>query len=227
MTEADATRHDLLRLTDEGWGALAARHAALAETSGIRLWAAQGFPVMRRRRQAGDQAEQIPVAVALPTSLGRSRLAFQVAPADVATVERPPLLQEALSSLPERLTSRAQAVLAVAGDIALTPRLFGSAMWQHVTGLGYLHDRSDLDLLWNIPLVPDPASLIARLVSSLQGLDAGLGARLDGEIVLRQTAGAQWRELLSGAADALLVKTTEDVMLMSRSRFLQQATASC
>ena len=118
-------------------------------------------------------------------------------------------------------------MLALAASAGLAPRVFGSAMWQHVTGLPYLHERSDLDLLWDIPPGLDPAPVVAQLVAALQALDAGPGPRLDGEIVLDRARAANWRELVPGAAREVLVKTDTAVTLMSRGSFLGPAPSRC
>ena len=220
-------RHDLLQLTAAGWAAFAARDPGRAATGGLRTWARHDLPVMRRRPQPGDQAALIPVAVSLPAAEGRARVAFQVAAADIAANARPPFLREAVPGLPERFGTRAEAVLALAAATGLTPRLFGSAMWQHVTGLPYLHAHSDLDLLWDVPRGPDRAAAIGRLVASLRALEASPGPRLDGEIVLDGARAVNWRELAPEGPDEILVKTGEAVLLMPRASFLHGGPASC
>jgi len=232
MTERAAAgrapaRHDLLWLTVDGWQALAARQPGLFDMAGLRLWAAHGFPVMRRRTQPADVPGLIPVAVALPDAFGRARLGFEVAPADVALYERPPELRAAWRDLPDRLRSLAERVLAVAEQMDLVPRMFGSAMWQHVIGLPYLRPQSDLDLLWSLPHSQDPLPLVARLVSSLCALNADSGPRLDGEIVLDGTRAVNWRELGADASGEVLVKTAEKVSLMSRDRFMRPEPCTC
>ncbi len=221
----DPVRHDLLYLTGDGWAALMARDPALAGITGLRHWAAHHLPIMRRRRQLGDQPGLVPVAVALPAAQGRARLAFQVAPEEIAIIRQPPALGEAASGLPQFLRLRAEAVLTLAAGLGLAPCLFGSAMWQHVTGLSYLHARSDLDLLWNIPNGRKPA--IGRLVAALRAIEAAPGPRLDGEIVLDRAWAVNWRELAGEGATELLVKTGENVVLMTRDRFLQEEMVPC
>ena len=219
-------RHDLLRLTGSGWAAFAARDPARAAMPGFRMWADRGHPVMRRRGQPGDRPDLIPVAVAFPETLGRLRIAFELAPADIASSEPPPCLREALPGLPVSLRTRAGAVLEVAAEIGLTPRLFGSAMWAHVTGLPYLHDCSDLDLLWNIRADRDPAPVVARLEAALRVLETTPSPRLDGEIVISGRA-VNWRELGPDGPDQVMVKTPSAVALMPASRFLARELQAC
>ena len=190
------------------------------------MWADCCQPVMRRRGQPGDRSDLIPVAVAFPEALGRLRIAFELALADIASFEPPPCLHEALPGLPPPLRSRAGAVLEVAAEIGLTPRLFGSAMWAHVTGLPYLHDRSDLDLLWNIRANCDPAPVIARLGAALRAVETTPGPRLDGEIV-RGGRAVNWRELGPDGPDQVMVKTFDAVTLMPAARFLSRELQAC
>ncbi len=77
-------RHDLLRVTPEGW------RATLGATTGLdrlaaeprRLvedWAARGWPVIVRRPTDDDDADGIAVGLPLPPSLGKLRLGFTLA----------------------------------------------------------------------------------------------------------------------------------------------------
>jgi phosphoribosyl-dephospho-CoA transferase len=43
------------------------------------------------------------------------------------------------------------------------PRVFGAFAWQHLTGLHYVHARSDIDLLWRIDTAAQADALVARL----------------------------------------------------------------
>ena len=220
-------RHDLLHPTASGWAALVA-HAPAAAAARVGHWRDAGLPVMRRRGQPGDPPGLVPVALAFPPTDRPSRLAFTLPPADVAASGPPPTLRAALPDLPDLVRRRAEAVLALADAAALTPRLFGSAMWQHVTGLAYLHDGSDLDLLWSLPRGPDPAASIARLLRSLGGLEARPGSRLDGEIVRHDDGAAvNWRELASDGPAELLVKTADAVAVMPRAWFLRPERTAC
>lgn len=223
----EPARHDLLRLTRDGWASLAGREPALATTAWLPLWAARDFPVMRRRAQPGDDPFLLPVAVALPAAFGRARPAFQVARADVAVVQRPPALVDVLPRLPDRLRARAIAALSAAGTDGPTTHLFGSAMWQAVTGLDCLHERSDLDLLWCFADTPDRPDRIDRLLAALSALDASAGVQLDGEIVLDDHRAVNWRELAAPGGNALLVKTVDAVGMMSRPAFLAREPVPC
>ncbi len=227
MSASGSARHDLLRLTPTGWSQLRVRQPALAAMAGIRLWAEQGHPVIVRRPQPGDLPALLPVAVALPPGHGRARLAFQVAASDVAIREPPPTLLEVLPVIPEGWRTRAEAVLAEADRCGVIPRVFGSLMWQHVTGLAYLRPESDLDLVWPIARDQEAATLIGAVVAALSRLDRTTGPRLDGEILVEGVGAANWRELGRPDVSQVLVKTGTDVVMMTRTRFVSGAGRPC
>ncbi len=89
----------------------------------------------------------------------------------------------------------------------------------HATGLSYLTSRSDLHLLW--PAAHEAAA--ASLVQALIRLDAAAPVRLDGELVLPDGAGVQWREFIQadGPTATLLVKTMNGVEARRREELFR------
>ena len=227
MRGSGPARHDLLRLTRTGWSQLQVRQPALSGMPGIRLWAEQGHPAVCRRPQPGDLPAMVAVAVALPLGHGRARLAFQVAAPDVAIREQPPTLLEVLPVVPDGWLTRVRAVLAEADRCGVTPRVFGSLMWQHVTGLAYLRPESDLDLIWPIARDRETDVRIGAVVVALSRLDGTTGPRLDGEIVVEGIGAVNWRELGPSDVGQVLVKTEAGVVMMTRTRFVSGAGRPC
>ncbi|WXH25280.1 phosphoribosyl-dephospho-CoA transferase MdcG domain-containing protein [Roseomonas mucosa] len=80
---------------------------------------------------------------------------------------------------------------------------------------------SDLDLLW--PVLPPPR--MAALLAALGGVEARAPMRLDGEVLLPDGSGANWREIQAGAAE-ILVKRAGGVALLPRADFLGTAGAA-
>ena len=103
----------------------------------------------------------------------------------------------------------------------VTPRVFGSLAWAALTGLDYLGPASDLDLLW--PVLPPPR--MAALLAALGGIETRAPMRLDGEVLLPDGSGANWREIQAGAAE-ILVKRAGGVALLPRADFLGTAGAA-
>jgi len=218
-------RHELLRLDAAGWSELLHRRPDLAALPAVQAWSRSAYPVMCRRRLPDDPVEFWPAAIALPPSQGRLRLGLTLRPEHVAGVAPPPLLQEALEGnmvgkLPDAWRARSELALAAGGHFGFAPRLFGSAMWQCVTGLAYVRDSSDLDLLWPVLPRADAAMQLAGLLQALARIDReAAGPRLDGEIVFASVGAVNWKELVSaGQDDDILVKTRTDVRIMTRAQ---------
>jgi phosphoribosyl-dephospho-CoA transferase len=107
----------------------------------------------------------------------------------------------------------------------VSPRVFGSLLWEHLTAQPYLTPKSDLDLLWS---VADSRSA-AGLVEGLQRLDADSPFRLDGELELSDGGGVNWRELsqAGGAGrDAVLVKTMNGAELRTVAELFDAAACA-
>ena len=143
-------------------------------------------------------------------------------PGDAVTEIRPPLpLAEALPSAPPGWRPVLEALLALGAAHRVTPRVFGSLAWAALTGLDYLGPASDLDLLW--PVLPPPR--MAALLAALGGIETRAPMRLDGEVLLPDGSGANWREIQAGAAE-ILVKRAGGVALLPRADFLGTAGAA-
>lgn len=183
-------RHDLLRVTVSGWDALLRGNPTLADTPLVAGWAQQGFPVVVRRRLCADPADAVPVALPLPPSHGKRRIAFTL-PHGEALALPPVLLRDAAATAPREWQDVIVALLRLGDSLGVTPCVFGALMWEHVTGLPYLTARSDLDLIWPVPDGPLPSRLLAELLR----LDAASPVRLDGEIILPDGRAVNWREM--------------------------------
>ncbi|WP_343206577.1 malonate decarboxylase holo-[acyl-carrier-protein] synthase [Azospirillum rugosum] len=175
-------------------------------------WAERGWPVVVRRRgpddgDAGIDAG-IDVGIPLPPSCGKLRLALSV-PADwVAEPVAAVPLSRAVGTTPAHWRTQLEELVAFGERQALRPALFGALLWQQVTGLPYLRPGSDIDLVWPTP----PAGTLGVLLDTLERLDAAGPARLDGEIILADGGGVNWRELhreLRVPDGAVLVKSMD------------------
>ena len=205
-------RHDLLRVNSTAWDVLLRGRPDLAELPLVADWARCARPVMVRRRMASDSAEGVPAALPLPPAYGKRRLAFSLASGTGLAVLPPVLLREAAQAAPPAWHSIIEALLEL-GDISGTkPRVFGALLWQYATGLPYLREGSDLDLLWSV----SDEDTATALVTGLDRLDRAGPIRLDGELTLPDGAAVNWRELERGSAD-LLVKTMDGVEMRTRS----------
>jgi phosphoribosyl-dephospho-CoA transferase len=90
-------------------------------------------------------------------------------------------------------------------------RCFGSLAWQYLTGLSYLTDTSDLDLLVECRSSADAM----RATALLNDIAERAPMRIDAELVTPCGTAVQWREWLSGNPE-LLVKSHAGSALIAR-----------
>jgi phosphoribosyl-dephospho-CoA transferase len=191
-------------------------HPGLADLPLVADWALREWPVIVRRRMAGDIAENVPAALPLPPVHGKRRLAFSFSSGAAVIASPPVLLRNAARAAPTAWQPVIAALLDLGEAVGVTPRVFGALLWEHATGLPYLTARSDLDLLWSIS---DERSA-ALLVEGLLRLDAEGPVRLDGELELPDSAAVNWRELAQSIANQggeLLVKTMDGVEVRTKA----------
>ena len=188
-------RHTLVSVAPDDWDRVVAgwparRDLAPEARAALDAWAGRGWPAIVRRRAAGDPPDALPVGVPLPPALGRLRCALAL-PAGIAWSEVPaPPLGALRGTAPPAWHAAIDAVLALGRATDVAPKAFGSLLWQGLTGLPYLGAGSDLDLLWTVSGPTD----LDGLLDGLARIDAAGPVRLDGEIVLPDGAGVNWRE---------------------------------
>ncbi len=202
-------RHDLLIIDARSWSATLARMPDQDETGLLADWARLGRPVIIRRRLAHEPEDGLPVGVQLPLSAGRRRVALRL-PLDsvVARPERP-AIAAALAQAPASWHATLAALQSLPG-LAAPARVFGSLLWECVTGLPYLRDQSDLDLTF--PCDGDPQ----RVAEAIATIDRSGHPRIDGELLLADGAACHWRELVERAGPDILVKTNDGIELRRR-----------
>lgn len=197
-------RHDLVTVDAAEWVG--------RETEPLlQEWSRLGRPLITRRRSAAEPPDRVPLGLPLPPALGKRRLAVSVPPSAILAIKPPPLLADLISFAPPPWRPTIDRLLALDDET----RCFGSLAWQALTGLVYLSPGSDLDLLWR----PASRGLAERLLGGLTAISADSPITIDGEVIDRRDAAAQWRELASGAGE-ILTKRIESVDLVGRDDFL-------
>ncbi len=202
-------RHDLLVIDPHHW---AAALAGLPERDEIGLladWARLGRPVIIRRRLAQEPEDGLPVGVQLPLSAARRRVALRVPQESVIARPERPDMAAASPHAPASWQPTLTALQSLPG-LSAPARVFGSLLWQCVTGLIYLRDQSDLDLTF--PCAGDPQPL----AEAIAAIDRTGHPRIDGELLLADGAACHWRELLDRDGRDILVKTDNGVDLRPR-----------
>src|SRR5438552_2051811 len=138
------SRHAMVKPSAATWPAVTARHPELAEPPIVEEWARAGRPLVVRRPHCNHPAGLIPLGLPLPPRYGKRRMAIALAPNEIIDRAPPPLLAEAAAAAPPHWRETIDRLLRLCPQT----RTFGSLAWQHLTGLPYLSDGSDLDLLW-------------------------------------------------------------------------------
>lgn len=205
------SRHCMVKASASGWTAAMSRYPELASEPIVAGWANAGRPLVVRRPACSDTAGLIPLGLPLPPSHGKRRIAVSLAAADIIASAPPPLLADVATAAPAAWGETIDLLLRLLPET----RTFGSLAWQHLTGLPYLSDDSDLDLLWPLSSAQRANTLpfdIARIANEAP-------MRLDGEIVGR-AGGVQWRELTGTDDEEVLVKCHAGVTSMTRAVFL-------
>ncbi|MEC9367568.1 MAG: malonate decarboxylase holo-[acyl-carrier-protein] synthase [Pseudomonadota bacterium] len=207
-------RHDLAFLSDEGWRTTLRSYPELAREPLVIEWARHGWPLVCRRplpEERGGMALGMP----LPPSAGKRRLAIVANRDEIVAIAPPMALRAAIRAAPRSWWRTMQQIGELAGRYAVDTRVFGSLAWHALTGLEYVTETSDLDLLFSVSSDTD----LRRLTDDLFAIDITAPMRLDGELMRTDGAAVNWREVHSGTRE-ILVKHADSVALIDASRFL-------
>ena len=202
----------------EHWPQVAATRPARptlseAQAALVARWGEAGWPVIVRRAAAdeapGGLPGGLPVGLPLPPSHGKARVALAV-PAGVSWRRVDGVaLADVRDVAPLAWRDAIDPIVSLGRSLALAPRVYGALLWQGVTGLTYLHDASDLDLLWPVA----DAAALDPLLDGLTRIEAACSVRIDGE-VLTAGGGINWRELAAArrsGTEIVLTKSTDHV----------------
>lgn len=206
-------RHQLVQLAPAGWAQLLARDWAEPARACLAHWAAQGLPLVVTRQPEGLAPDLIQLGLPAPTCWGRLRLTLQADRADVLGGAEFPGLDRVAQQWPAEARAPWLALCSDLAALQVRAQVYGSHGWQHLTGLAYVHERSDLDLF-----MPVASIRAADAVAALLAGWAGPTPRLDGELGFADGAAVAWREWLhwrQGRVEQLLVKRLHDVTLQS------------
>lgn len=212
-------RHKLVWLTAAGWDAAQASLSGTADddiqTDALARWRAAAWPLVARRRDADAAADEVCLGLALPPDAATGhkwRIALRAPAAGVAKTAPPLALGEALSLLAgsTALAGWRTALGALReSSVGLDLRVYGSLALQALTGLPYLRDTSDIDLL----LQPRSDRQLRSGLALLERYARVLP--LDGEIIFPRGEAVAWKEWVAArdSGARVLVKDADTVRL--------------
>jgi len=172
------------------------------------------FVVTRRRDDGRDIGLGFCTTDPAHPELRPRRVAARTDPVRIVRNARPPGLEEIARCPAATAQSASFAHLTSAATEAdLDIRVYGSWMWQALTGERHVHEASDLDV------VIDVADLAAadRAAAFLAREEQALAFRIDGELSFPGLGEIQWRELLLDK-DEVLLKSIDTLHLVSRTQ---------
>jgi phosphoribosyl-dephospho-CoA transferase len=208
---AGRPRHRMVRVHPQAWAGLLAGRPDLADEPLLPRWADRGWPLVVRRPGCGDVEGFVPLGLPLPPAAGRKRLMLGLPPEALTGGAPPPLLRAAAGAAPAAWRPAIAEILALDGRV----RCFGGLAWQHLTGLPYLTEHSDLDLIWAVR----GREQADRLAAGLMRIDETAPMKIDGEFATSGHLAVQWREWSRGAPE-VMVKGADGISLVPRESWL-------
>lgn len=217
-------RHNRVWLSKTAWARVASVHGVESMHAQVFVqWADNNWPVVVRRREADLPADMVALGMPLPpasTNNEKNRLAFVVHRDDITRSEDPIHLLDITAALPSHWQSAYQNFCKEIASQQLELRVFGSFAMQAFTGLPYLRDSSDIDLLFAPHTSPQLAAGLALLSHYAKLLP------LDGEIVFPSGRAVAWKEWLHVSASRkniyVLTKSVQTVALVCADILLSE-----
>jgi len=210
--QAVLPRHSLVWIRPDARDQVAATAPDKAARDSIVQWLDRDLPLIVRRRDPGLRSHLIALGAPLPPSQGKRRIGVIAESAAMVRGCDPPLVAEIVDRLPIAWRA-ALSKLAFGTTCDLKFHVVGSALWEALTGLSYLHVNSDVDL---VSRLRDPLD-IPKLCECLARWEARHARRVDCEMEFPDGSAVAWREWFATQPDAqVLVKRTDGVVLRSK-----------
>jgi phosphoribosyl-dephospho-CoA transferase len=155
----------------------------------LRDWVGRGLPLIVRRPCLSEDKSSVFAGLALPPTPSKRRLAFCLPVSFLSKFSEPPFWQDCLSPTSPDINAIVEPIQHAATVSELSLQAFGSYAWQHHTGLPYVTEQSDVDLL-----VPIDSKLRWRTFQrSMEGVSQSF-PKIDLEIVINRNASFNWWE---------------------------------
>lgn len=171
------------------------------------------FVVTRRRDDGNDIGLGFCTTDPAYPELRPRRVAARTDPSHIANCARPPTLAEiARCSAATTQVASFSHLISAAGRNGFELRVYGSWMWQALTGERHVHAASDLDVVID---VADP-EVADRTAAFLAREEQELAFRIDGELSFPDLGEVHWREYWQGK-DEVLLKSVDTLRLVPRA----------
>ena len=184
-------------------------------------WLAADRPlVVARQPCSASLSDHISVGLALPPAQGKHRISLVVAMQDIVRHTPPLRLSDAIAHAPAEWQPALAELHDAAINIGIELRVFGSLAWQALSGLNYMTEKSDIDLLWH----PLSHMQLQQGIALLARWERDHGLRADGEVLFGGSSSVSWREwatLKSGDDQRVLVKRLSSAELVDASELLE------
>jgi phosphoribosyl-dephospho-CoA transferase len=142
------------------------------------------------------------------------RVAALTDPSQIVRTARPSALDEiALCPAATARSDSFSRLIAAAAAAGVPIRVYGSWMWQALTGERHVHADSDLDVVIDVTNLGGALRTVAFLARAEQDLPF----RIDGELSFPDLGEVPWRELLQDR-DEILLKSVDILELVPRAR---------
>lgn len=216
-------RHGLVWLDEYAWFRVLATAASASDALQVPStqtldclshWAQHCWPLVVTRQDgapdAGDAAGAsvadgvLALGLSAPARCGRHAIAVSASLRGVMRHGAFPRAGELLTALPAAAQAGWARLCERLDRLDVVARVYGSHGWQQLTGLDYVHARSDIDLLVEVSSAAQADQAAALLLAAAAG-----PLRIDGELAFEDGAAVAWREWLrfrSGQTDRILVK---------------------
>jgi len=213
-------RHQLTRLTSQGWQALLTRAWDDEARTCLAHWATHGLPLVVTVQRA-ILPDEVALGLPAPSCWGRRRIALQVAKTAIASLDTCPTLHALAPTFPDRAPTW-QLLIAALDSRHAQAHVYGSHAWQHLTGLDYVHAGSDLDLWIGVTCEVHADAVAAALRHASPS-----SQRCDAELVFPDGAAVharEWQAWRAGQARSLLVRELGGASLRTAATLAAEPT---
>lgn len=219
MNTSRLRRHDLVWLDPTIDAGL---FAAIGQRDLARDWVHRAFPLVVARQSGNlmQEAGQIMLGFTLPSAPMRTRVLLRADRNAIIRHSRPLPLSEALQHAPSAWRAGLGSLHTLFERTGTEARVYGSLSSEIFTGMRYLDEASDLDLL----LECGATTKLRELLAGLEDFSPQM-PRIDGEVLSASGWAVAWRELASavraGTQRQVLAKSDREARLIATDAFTQ------